>query len=158
VGRWWDDTDRLGRGIRRQVRPSVVPEHRNLQLRLCKTLKTRGCLPTYTASQPVTLFSCFFLHVLHFTVSWASQNGGLFTRSTTESVVSTADVGTADCFHGLIRVIITTWCPNLENEMIRPKKAEFFSEMWVICRVGQRRVPGGSSRNEVFPRRYLPGC
>lgn len=122
MGRWWNDTGRLGRSIRRQVRPSVVPEHRNLQLHLCKTLKTRSCLPTYTASQPVTLVSFLFLHVLHFTVGWASQNGRLFTRSTTESVVSTADVDTADRFHDLIRIIIATGCPNLENEMIRPEK------------------------------------
>jgi len=72
VGNWWNDTDRLSRNFRRQARPCVVPEHRNLQLHLCKTLKTR-CLPTYTASQPLTLVSCLFLHVLQFPVGWASQ-------------------------------------------------------------------------------------
>lgn len=122
MGRWWNDSDRLGRSIRRQDHPSVVPEHRNLQLHLCKTLKTRSCLPSYTASQPVTPVSCLFLHVLHFTVGWTSQNGRLFTRSTTESVVPTADVDTADRFHYLIRIIIAIGCPNLENEMIRPEK------------------------------------
>jgi hypothetical protein len=89
-----------------------VPEHRNLQLHLCKTLKTRSCLPTYTASQPAALVSCLFLHALHVTVGWASQNGRLFTRSTTESVVSTADVDTADRFHDLIRIMrpnVRTW-------------------------------------------------
>lgn len=122
MGHWWNDTDRLGRSIRRQARPSVIPEHRNLHLHLCKTLKTRNCLPTYTASQPVTLVSCLFLHVLHFPCGWTSQIGRLFTRSTTESVVSTADVDIADRFHDLIRIIIATGCPNLENEMLRPEK------------------------------------
>ena len=122
MGRWWNDTDRLDRSIRRQARPTVVPEHRNLQLHLCKTLKARSCLPIYTASQPVTLVSCLFLHVLHFTVGWASQNGRLFARSTTEPVVSTADVGTADRFHDLIRITIAIGCPNLHNETILPEK------------------------------------
>jgi len=58
---------------------------------------------------------------LYLTVGWASQNGRLFTRSTTEFVVSTADVDTVDRFHDLIR-IIATGCPNLENEMILPEK------------------------------------
>jgi UDP-N-acetylenolpyruvoylglucosamine reductase len=36
--------------------------------------------------------------------------------------VSTADVDIADRFHDLIRIIIATGCPNLENEMLRPEK------------------------------------